>query len=242
MFKDNVCFYDDIGKVVYRKKSGTKRLVIRIKPTGDINVSMPFLVSFRKAEEFVITKKEWILKTKLKIESQRSEEIRINNLTEFHTFEHTLKIIRYEGKTPSRKFNSHYIEVYIPFSENIESDNCQRFIKDTLIETYRREAKKYLPERVKYHSSLHGFNYSGVSVKNMRTRWGSCSGKNKINLNIHLMSVTEHLRDYVILHELVHTLVKNHSRVFWEKLELVCPGSKNFRKEIRKYSAEIRSL
>ncbi len=241
MMKDNICFYEDIGEVIYRRKTGARRLIIRVRPAGDINVTVPYLVSFRKAEDFVKLKKDWIIRTKIKLEKQRLPEIQINDLTEFNTFSHKLKLIRYEGNTPARKFNSDYIEVYIPFSDDITSDNCQKFIKEALIETYRREAKKHLPERVKYFSDLHGFNFTGVSVKNMRTRWGSCSGKNKINLNIHLMSLPEHLRDYVILHELVHTIEKNHSAAFWEKLESVCPGSRISRKEIRKYAAEMRS-
>ena len=69
-----------------------------------------------------------------------------------------------------------------------------------------------------------------------KTRWGSCSFKNNINLSLHLMRLREELIDYVILHELVHTKVKNHSREFWTTLDIYCPKSKSLDKELKKYS------
>jgi len=72
----------------------------------------------------------------------------------------------------------------------------------------RKEAKDYLPQRTELLAAAHGFKYSGVTVKNISSRWGSCSSTNHINLNIHLVRLPEHLSDYVILHELTHTVHK----------------------------------
>lgn len=240
MLKESIYFYQNIGKVVYRKKTGIKRLTIKIKPTGEINVTIPFLVSFNNAERFVLSKTEWIQATLRKIREKRPQALLINDQSSFQTYCHTLRIIRYEGDKLMRKFKAEYVEVYIPFESMIESPSIQEFIMSTLTETYRREAKVFLPDRVKHLAELHSFRYNKISVKNMKSRWGSCSGKNNINLNIHLMSLPEALRDYVILHELVHTVEKNHGPRFWQKLETICPGSTMLRKEVRKYSAELR--
>ncbi len=64
----------------------------------------------------------------------------------------------------------------------------------------------------------HGFSYNKVFVRNQRTRWGSCSGHNNINLNVNLIRLPAELRDYTLLHELVHTRIKNHGPQFWEAL------------------------
>ena len=81
------------------------------------------------------------------------------------------------------------------------------------------DAKALLKNRLKELSEIYGFKYNRVFIRNQKTRWGSCSGKNNINLNINLVRVSNELQDYVILHELVHTKIKNHSLMFWKELD-----------------------
>lgn len=91
--------------------------------------------------------------------------------------------------------------------------------------------------RLRELAAQHGFCYRNAGIRNQKSRWGSCSSKNNISLNIHLLNLPAHLRDYVILHELVHTEHKNHSRRFWSRLDEVVGGkSKTLRKEMRKYN------
>jgi len=88
--------------------------------------------------------------------------------------------------------------------------------------------------RLKELAAQHGFRYGRAGIRNQKSRWGSCSTRNNISLNIHLLALPGHLRDYVILHELVHTEHKNHSKRFWARLnELVGGKAKAFRKEMR---------
>jgi predicted metal-dependent hydrolase len=79
-------------------------------------------------------------------------------------------------------------------------------------------ARRMLQDRVKELAGLYGFSFNRVFIRRQRTRWGSCSDKNNINLNLKLASLPEMLRDYVILHELVHTRIKNHGHDFWQEL------------------------
>ena len=91
-------------------------------------------------------------------------------------------------------------------------------------------------DRLRELAAKHGFCYCNAGIRNQKTRWGSCSSRNHISLNIHLLNLPEHLRDYVILHELVHTEHKNHSKRFWARLEEVMEGkSRELRKEMRRY-------
>lgn len=107
-------------------------------------------------------------------------------------------------------------------------------------EQLRQKALAYLPVRTAELARDHGFTYRRITIRRSRTRWGSCSAVNNINLSIFLMRLPSHLIDYVILHELVHTVHKNHSAVFWESLERHTGNARALAKEIRKYSTGPR--
>ena len=104
---------------------------------------------------------------------------------------------------------------------------------------WRKEAKEYLPKRVEELASKNKFDYKKVAVKNSKTRWGSCSFDNSINLSLHLMRLPDHLVDYVILHELVHTKIKNHSRDFWQLLDIVSGNAKKLDREVKDCRIQI---
>ncbi len=98
------------------------------------------------------------------------------------------------------------------------------------------QAGAMLVARLEEMSQTHGLKYRKVSIKNQKTKWGSCSSKNNINLNINLARLPEHLRDYVILHELVHTRFKNHGREFWAELNRLLGGrARGLARELRRY-------
>ena len=99
----------------------------------------------------------------------------------------------------------------------------------------RASAKKYLIDRLNYLSQAHGFKYNRVFIKSQKTRWGSCSGNNNINLNINLIRLPEELIDYTILHELVHTRVKNHSQRFWDQMDKLIGDSKKLDRRLNAY-------
>ncbi len=99
-----------------------------------------------------------------------------------------------------------------------------------------QQARDILISRLEEMAKIRNFKYARVSIRNQKTKWGSCSAQNNISLNINLVRLPDQLRDYVILHELVHTRIKNHSKKFWAELDQVIAGSaKEFSKKLRKY-------
>jgi predicted metal-dependent hydrolase len=103
-----------------------------------------------------------------------------------------------------------------------------------------RQAVDMLVGRLKEAAKIHNFKYAKVTIRNQKTKWGSCSAKNNISLNINLVRLPDELRDYVILHELVHTRIKNHSKKFWAELDKVIGGgAKELSKKLRKYRLGI---
>ena len=83
--------------------------------------------------------------------------------------------------------------------------------------------------------SLYIFEYNRVFIKEQKTRWGSCSGQNNINLNVNLVRLPQELIDYTLLHELVHTRIKNHSPRFWSQLDDLLGDAKRLDKKLSKY-------
>jgi predicted metal-dependent hydrolase len=111
--------------------------------------------------------------------------------------------------------------------------------KIPLVKVDKAEARKVLIPRLEYLAEKHGFEYNRVALRNQKTRWGSCSAKNNINLNINLASLPQELMDYVILHELTHTVVRNHSKDFWGYLEKVISNAKQHNKKLRNYAIQL---
>jgi predicted metal-dependent hydrolase len=111
---------------------------------------------------------------------------------------------------------------------------------DAEIKKIRAKAKQFLPARVDFLAKQHRFKYDKVSLRNQKTRWGSCSSKNHISLNIALVLLSPHLIDYVILHELTHTKHKNHSADFWNSLEAILPNYKTLRRELKKHTTYLK--
>ena len=98
-----------------------------------------------------------------------------------------------------------------------------------------KDARLPLEKRIVYLADQHNFKFQKLFIKNQKTRWGSCSSKNNINLNAKLLHLPDKLIDYVIMHELVHTQVKNHSKEFWLMLTSYFSDTKECDRELKKY-------
>ena len=90
-----------------------------------------------------------------------------------------------------------------------------------------------ITKRVIVLAKRYGFKHGKISVKKMKTRWGSCSYKNNININLCVCYLPQDLQDYIILHELAHTVVKNHSRHFWYELHKISDDIDTMRQRLR---------
>lgn len=100
----------------------------------------------------------------------------------------------------------------------------------------RVKAQTVLPAQLERLAQLHGFTYSLVKISKSRSRWGSCSSQGSINLSFYLLLLPEHLIEYVLLHELCHTVQMNHSLDFWTLLNRCTQNkARELRRELRKY-------
>jgi predicted metal-dependent hydrolase len=115
----------------------------------------------------------------------------------------------------------------------------KQVFKEAFQSINKAEAKKKIIARLIELARQHGFSYCKVTIRNQRTRWGSCSVKNNISLNIKLVALPPELFDYVILHELVHTRVHNHGRRFWQELDKFVEDGKAKDKQLIEYGLGI---
>ena len=175
-----------------------------------------------------------------------------------HLVEHpevgTIRYLRSKGKRIGISVKPEFVRVSVPRRQSFR--NAQKFVESQLEWIKRRiseinvrieksralpdidreDARKILNQRLGELAAEHDFEYGKVSIRKQKTRWGSCSSQNNISLNQNLLHLTDELIDYVLLHELTHTRVKDHSPSFWNELETVCPDAKEKRRLLKTYS------
>ncbi len=117
-----------------------------------------------------------------------------------------------------------------------EMEVRSRTAVDSLGGLGKKEAENILAARFDELASHFGFLYRRIVFRHQKTRWGSCSSKNVINLNRSLIILPDELKDYVFLHELTHTIHKHHGPAFWQALESCVGDSRRLRKELRRYA------
>jgi hypothetical protein len=127
----------------------------------------------------------------------------------------------------------HWIQKHLEKMRKAERDH--RDLSRNFNNIDRREARKILVQRLEELARKHGFKYNRVFIRNQKTRWGSCSSKNNISLNVKLVRLPEKLMDYIILHELVHTRVKNHGKKYYAALERIVGDRKSLDRELKQY-------
>ena len=104
------------------------------------------------------------------------------------------------------------------------------------VEEYRRllpKARDLILERLAFFQKMYGVSWRKVSIRNQKTRWGSCSARGALSFNYRLLLLPSHLRDYVIVHELCHLTELNHSPRFWNLVEKAFPDYRDLRKKLR---------
>lgn len=104
------------------------------------------------------------------------------------------------------------------------------------------KALKVIPPKVKAYANRMGVTYGRITIRNQKTRWGSCSSKGNLNFNCLLMLMPEEIVDYVVVHELAHRKEMNHSPAFWREVEKVMPDYKEKRKWLKENGSKYMNM
>ena len=183
-----IYIHPELGEIVLSSTRRATRLSLTVRPSGEIRLSYPPLISQKRALTFLESKKEWV-------EQSRR---------------------RYAERRPCVSYTAEQIE------------------------QLRSMAKAFLPQRTEELAEQFNFRYNKVTIRATRSKWGSCTRQGNISLSLFLMTIPEHLRDYVILHELAHTKEMNHGPGFWKLLDSMTDGaSHQLRAQLRKFKTDF---
>ena len=136
---------------------------------------------------------------------------------------------------------SKHIEKIKETKERFEAEPTEKLTREKVI-ALADEALKVIPERVEYFAKVIGVTYGKITVRNQKTRWGSCSSKGNLNFNCLLMLAPPEVLDYVVVHELCHRKQMNHSKAVWLEVEKVLPNYKEVRKWLKEEGSQMITL
>ncbi|KQC86087.1 M48 family metallopeptidase [Butyribacter intestini] len=123
----------------------------------------------------------------------------------------------------------HLVQMYFK-AEEIKKQKKEPALTNADIEKLCQKALSVIPDKVKYYAEIMGVTYGRITIRNQKTRWGSCSSKGNLNFNCLLMLMPDKVLDYVVVHELCHLKQMNHSKKFWKEVERYMPDYKNYKK------------
>jgi predicted metal-dependent hydrolase len=219
----------NIGDVILNKRRGSRSLRLSVTHDGRVRVSMPIWTPYHVGHAFVLNKATWL--------QAQLEKREVNLITHGDRIgkAHRIRIFMEPRSKISTRVTDTEIVIKLPLSFSVNDEEAQLAIKLAAIRALKQEANHLLPGRLKELADLHGFKYHAVSIKLLRSRWGSCSSHSDIALNCFLMQLPWDLIDYVLLHELNHTKVMAHGPRFWAELGKYVTNLGQKRKAIRIY-------
>lgn len=134
------------------------------------------------------------------------------------------------------RLENEVLHIACPEQTDFSDERVQKLLKGFIERALRHEANRLLPARLMQFATRYKFTCTGVKIFNSKTHWGSCTPRKSINLSMSLMLLPWHLVDYVLLHELCHTLEMNHSDRFWSLMNKVTDGKvEALRQELKQY-------
>lgn len=194
-------------------RSKRKTLSLQVNNQAELIVRAPNLLPIEKIEQFVVEKSSWIDKKLTAATTKIPKKPYYQNNENF----------LYLG-------NSYPLMISSKFSAKLNFNGVKFKTKQAnraqFLTWYKNSFREIALPRLMYYAKTHKLNYQQVRLKSQKTLWGSCSSVNNINLNYLLIQAPINVIDYVIVHELCHTVHKNHSKDFWQLVESILPNYK----------------
>ncbi|MDL5053255.1 SprT family zinc-dependent metalloprotease [Oscillatoria laete-virens NRMC-F 0139] len=207
-----------------------RRYVMRFRSDGILRVTVPRFGSLREAQSFVMRNAQWVEKAHHKCQSTPPEQTRWVENSEVIFRGHWHRLILHSPAP--EQFALRLGQALIPLGNDRPPDNADYRV---IVEAWMRQiAREELPLRLEQIAREHGLSYARVTIRSQRGRWGSCSARKTISLNWRLVQTPPEVRDYVLIHELMHLREMNHSSRFWAHVEAACPEYRQARAWLRR--------
>jgi predicted metal-dependent hydrolase len=210
-------------------RSKRKTMTLIIERDGTLTVRAPVRVSRAQIESFVQQKENWIDRARQKIKAAEVFPKQYVDGEKFLFLGSSFDLKLVKPQRPSLKFDGEFRL----------SNTAQKRGESIFTRWYKDRAFEIITERVAKFSEQYDFAPKQLKITSARTRWGSCSPNGGLNFSWRLVMAPLDVIDYVVIHELAHLRVKNHSRKFWKLVESVLPGYKVQRKWLREHGEKL---
>jgi hypothetical protein len=205
-----------------------RRYLLRLRPDGTARVTIPRNGSIRAARDFASRNVGWLEQQFQRLAARPKFPDTWILGTEIHF---RGELVRIEPDADgSIRFST----------ERLNVSDAQSDLRPAIQNHLRVLASEELPPRVLELAALYGVNVSRVTVRNQKSRWGSCSRRGTISLNWRLIQTPEFVRDYIILHELAHRRQMNHSEKFWQEMKHLFPDYLQAERWLKQHSNLLR--
>jgi len=221
-------YHDGLYRFDYtlQRKARLKHRYIRIRD-GQAHVTAPQRTPLKTLHAFVADHAEWITR-QIQKSSEHTKDLTRPDATVLWRGE-SYSVTTTSGKAAKLKFENSTAHFTLPKPHNHER------MQHLLWHHYKTHAPDHILPRVARWANTMNLHPERVTFRRARTRWGSCSTRNTLSLNTHLMMLPDELIDYIIVHELAHIRHKNHGKDFWELVARYLPQHKTCRQTLRKY-------
>jgi predicted metal-dependent hydrolase len=217
----------ELGTVKVYKRRGSRSLRLSVTAAGDVRVTIPAWTAYAAGLNFAKARQQWILARRPVSRECLCEGQLIGKA-------HRLHFVAVDSAAKvSTRLRQTEITIRHPQAMPASHPSVQSAAQAAGIRALRLQAEQLLPQRLAALATQHGFTYKSVSVRRLKSRWGSCDQHRHITLNLYLMQLPWQLIDYVLLHELTHTEVMQHGPKFWETMARMVPNLPELRKAIR---------
>lgn len=234
MLKKSLIAHPQYGNIEITRNPRARRIILRARPNL-LCITLPTFATKKDLEKALE-----LYGDKLLTQQQGMEQRTINASYRIETPQFTFGLQPHSGDKFLIKQNGREHILLYPAATNLHCPERQAWIRNVIKMRLRSRAKEILPGRLQQLATQHGFAFSSVSLRDCHTRWGSCSSRGSISLSIYLVLLPDELIDYVLLHELCHTVEMNHSERFWTLLDKVCQrDSRTLRQALRKHKCDI---
>lgn len=225
--------YNGIGIPYTILRSKRKTVGIAVSLDKGVRVSAPHYVTGAQLQTLVASRADWIGKKLDQLQQERMKMPRhgydAGEVFLYMGQPYPLKLQSLTGTAKSKaSFDGSCISVDLP--EALPEEKQQEWVRGALLRWYKLQAQDLVEKRIGLYSGKMGVSPSKVVIKEQKTLWGSCSGKNSIHINWKLVMAPLPVLDYVLVHELAHIKQKNHSKSFWTVVESILPG---YREQVR---------
>lgn len=222
-----------VGPVTLVKRSGNRSIRLTVTGSG-VRVSMPHWTPFSAGQAFAHQHIDWIMVELAKQSGPLMESGQKIGKMHYLRFEHVLR-----NQPLTSRVTGTEIVVKMSSSETTESPVVQERAQKACIRALKREAERLLPPRLANLAAKHHKLYKSVAVKQLKRRWGSCDSHQNIALNLYLMELPWEYIDYVLLHELAHTVEMNHGAGFWDELKSMQPRARDLARQLRTHQPAV---